>query len=110
MKDAGNPYYYRFLALKQGFGQEKVTAKLFFKSYNFHVFYSNDLIFDLQTSPAFPSQTLTNWLEGFFYDYPVEKNFISQIHHVFQSVALPSLDRVKATCDDDFGERISDEI
>lgn len=41
---------------------------------------------------------------------PTENDFISQIYGVFQSVASISLDRVKSKGEDDFGERISDEI
>lgn len=49
-------------------------------------------------------------MEEYIHVGPTENDFISQIYGVFQSVASISLDRVKSKGEDDFGERISDEI
>lgn len=59
---------------------------------------------------SFPSQTTVNWLEDCIQDGPNKRNFVSHIYNVLLSVASPSLDDLKSKWEEDFGERISDEI
>lgn len=56
--------------------------------------------------PSNQKLVLGEWIHA----HPTENSFMSQIYGVFQSVASISLGRVKSKGENDFGERISDEL